>query len=212
MIRRGVAVHLAALGSLFVARAAAAFEPEEPSPPEPAPYFDPPEEPFGSFGDLRVLASYGLGSISSGSIHSDLAVRVHYQWSGGLPGVLWSLGFEFEFISSDLAHANSTLYLDGFDFGIGYGVPLTHNVQLELLPYVELLGAAIDNAFSNSVAWGWGFGATARAALVATLDSGLQMGLAGSYSLRTFVLNGDTYNGNPESQLQTLTLILGKRF
>jgi len=209
---------------LALASPASAFEPEEPSPPPRAPFVEPPPQELGDFRDTRLAVSYGAGGYSttrhgSGSVRDAWSLYLDHSWSSGLPGLLWSVGLDADLAKTNLARDGSTLYLLSADLGLGYGIPAGYNLQIELLPYVELVSAAVDHPFSNSVAWGAGAGGGAKVTVAYTFDSGLQLSVVGGYSLRWVELSGSCsscatpgYADDVVMQVGRAGLAVGKRF
>jgi hypothetical protein len=226
MKHRALLVPVAALVAFHIGTAAdaRAFEPEEPSPPEPAPFTEPPLMKPAAFSDVRLSLAYGGGHYSpathpSGAVGNAASVHLDYSWSSGLPGLIWSIGLDAGSAKTDLALPGSTLYLLSPSLGLGYGIPVTYNFQIELLPYAEFVSVAVDHPFSSSVAWGAGAGGGAKVTLAYTFDSGLQLAAVGGYSLRWFHLGGDCtgcstphYSDDVTVQVGRAALAIGKRF
>ena len=221
---RGVVALALAGGIAAFQSPARAFEPEEPAPPEPAPFQEPPPPPPAAFRDTRLAVTYGAGVFSTSTHGSGVeknawSIHLDHSWSSGLPGFFWSVGLEGSLATTSLARPGSTLYLLDANLGYGYGIPITYNLQAELLPYVELVSAAIDHPFSTTVADGYGFGGGGKLTLAYTFDSGLQLSAVGGYSARWIVLAGDCatcavsgYSDHAVAQVGRGGLAIGKRF
>ena len=179
----------------------------------------PPPQPTRAveFSDWRIGALGGVGAFSAGasngSVRDSWLFKIDHVWSSGLPGLLWSIGVDFDISHSDLVTTSSTLYANAASLGLGYGFPFTPRFQIELLPYVELVGAAINHPYSSSTAWGAGGGFGGRLTLAYTFDSLVQISVLGGYSLRWLSLSGDSgYKSDVTAQLAAGGVSLGKRF
>jgi hypothetical protein len=197
--------------------------------PQPQPQPPAPEEPPlpmpTSFTDTRIALFSGLSgnysgtnNVPSGSIGSTWLARVDHAWCNAMPGIMWDLGLSFDVASSDLVHADSSLFSGAASLGIGYAIGLTPKLHVELVPYLEFVAVSIDHPFSSAEAWGNGGGIGARVSLLYTARSGLQVGLTGGYSYRFFGLAGacsnctmTPYDSDTSLSAATLGVSIGRR-
>ncbi|HEX8111190.1 MAG TPA: hypothetical protein VF516_25845 [Kofleriaceae bacterium] len=220
------------------APAPAPFTPESPPrPPRPPPFVF----PAGDFRDIRLTLfrtsrggysesavdspSPSQSSSMSGSMSNGTGLRFERTASSGFPGLVWSLGLDFDLTTGGVVKPHTTLYSMAAQLAFGYGVPLGHYVQVELVPYGEVVGDAIDHPFSSQVAWGSGVGVGGRLQVLYTVDTGMQLGIAADYNFRWLSLAGScdgctttggfavtSYNASVTTAQASIGLVVGKRY
>jgi hypothetical protein len=145
---------------------------------------------LGGFVDLRLgYATLGTTySVRYDSVDTDddweTAHRINLDWVGSLGlsrsgGVLWGIGGTWQHDEGKLPTDEDAVFQYWLVRGqLGYGLPITRSVQLELLPYVGFGTSYLDindqGEGSDAI---WEVGANAN--LVFTLENGFQVGLQG---------------------------------
>lgn len=197
-------------------------EPELTSPPERA-VFVPPSGP-NDFKDVRIAVGMGLGGsfssgMQTGSLTGAFALHVDRVWSSDLPGLVWSLGLDLDRAEGNIAHSGAVLDNMAIHLGVGYGFVIGDDVQVELGPVVEGDGAALDEPFSSSTAWGNGWGVGGRLAIHYTAISGLEIGGVAGYAMRWFSLAGDCtpcttpgFSADVTTTSASLAVSVGRRY
>jgi len=145
---------------------------------------------LGGFVDLR-LGYATLGTAYSADYDNintddnwDTAHRINLDWVGSLGlsksgGVLWGLGGTWHHNQGDLPTDDDTTFQYWLVRGqLGYGLPISGNLQIELLPYAGFGKSYLDIGGSGSGSDAiWEVGANLN--LVYTWDNGFQVGLQG---------------------------------
>jgi hypothetical protein len=197
-------------------------EPELTSPPTRS-AFVPPTGP-NDFKDIRLAVGMGFGGsfssgMSTGPLTSAFALHLDRVWSSDLPGFVWSIGLDLDRADGDIAHTGATLDNMAAHVGLAYGFVIADNVQIELGPVVEVDGAALDEPFSSSTAWGNGWGVGGALAIHYTLISGLEVGGRAGYTVRWFSLSGDctpcatpSFSADVTTSSASVALSIGRRY